>query len=106
MTRRRLGALISRCRYIDRVQRTPHVARGTLPPALSEAYHPALHRARIEPDHRNVIPQRRYPLRGPSHSLAPSTENVSSGTWEHCSLRLLGPGLVHPLNSKELLPCG
>src|SRR5437667_11668988 len=80
--------------------------QGDPPPTLSEAYHPALHRARIEPDHRNVIPQRRYPLRGLSHSLAPSTENVSSGTWEHCSLRLLGPGLVHPLNSKELLGCG
>jgi hypothetical protein len=37
--------------------------------------------------------------------LAPSTENVSSGTWNHCSLLLPGPGLIHPLSSKELLRC-
>ena len=78
---------------------------GDPPPALSEPYHPRGRRAPIEPDHSNLIAQRRYPLCGPSHSLAPSTENASSGTWKHCSLRLLGPRLVHPLNRNQLLPC-
>src|ERR1700681_1291299 len=80
--------VISRCRCIDGGStHTPSCKGDPPPPALSEAYHPALHRARIESDHSNVIPQRRYPLLGPSHSLAPSTENVSSRTWKHCSLR-------------------
>ena len=36
--------------------------------------------------------------------LAPSTENTLWDVENHGRLRLREPGLVHPLNSKELLP--
>src|SRR5882762_6916391 len=92
---------------MDRVLCTLHVARGTLPPHYLRLITRASSRSNPAGSLKRILNGGILSLGRRTLPLAPSTENVSSRTWKHCSLRLPGPGLVHSFKQQAVtLPFG